>query len=164
MFLLERSRALWTPNRLPEHGLPRAQDSCAGHQARMSRLAGGGLENPNPWLPSGLDGVTTPAPRFPWCRCLWENPPLPPSPGLAEAPGQSPAPRRCSRRVGMANVWGRTPASRTTSFSLSCCANCRLQLDTMGRTQILVSCLDSDLGVSICRLDGLKHPVVSQLI
>lgn len=119
-FLLERSRALWIPNCLSEHGPPRTRGPRAGHQAHMPSLNRRRVGKPNPPGTFRIERCHDPSTHTPRCCCLHENPPLPSSPGLAGAFGRIPAPGRRSRPVGRANVWGQTSASRVTSFSLSC--------------------------------------------
>lgn len=61
----------------------------------------------------------------------------------------------------MARAPGQISDSRTTSFSLNCSGDCWLQLDVVGLTQVLVSCLYSDLGFSICQLGELNIQLFS---
>lgn len=158
-FLLERACALWIPSCLPEQSLKGPGPTCRPPGPYV-QTHWGLVGKPKAPDTLRIEWCHDPSTQTPWGRCLCENPLLPPSPGLAGAPGRSSAQGRCSRPAGIANVCRQTSALRTTSFSLSCRDHCQLQLDAVERTQILVSCLDSNPGVSICQLDELKYPVI----
>lgn len=127
--------------------------TCPGSawRTQASRLTGGWPANPNR---RHVSCRATPAPRR-LAAAVWVKARLLSRPGSVRGAGGARPPLDGEHPRGASLTQG--PAPR---FSFNCSGDCRRQQEAAGRTGVVVSCLDSNLGFSICHLHELKHSII----
>lgn len=126
-----------------------------------ARGLGGGLRHPDSWeagrqiqTAGHVSCRATPAPRR-LAAAVWVKARLLSRPGSVRGAGGARPPLDGEHPRGASLTQG--PAPR---FSFNCSGDCRHQREAAGRTGVVVSCLDSNLGFSICHLHELKHSII----